>query len=65
MVPGFPVSTHTIVLRHVGGAVHAGHEVRVLSARKGIPDGCRLSNELGVDENVITYADYRQSPLWN
>ena len=65
MVPGFAVSTHTIGLGHVGGAVHVGHEVRALSARKGIPDGYRLANELGVDENVITYVGYRQSPLWN
>jgi glycosyltransferase involved in cell wall biosynthesis len=65
VVPRFPVGTHTFVLWQVSGALGAGHDVRVLAAKKGNADGYRLATELKLRDDIVTYSDYRSSPIWN
>lgn len=64
VVGSYPVGTHTFVLWQLLGARRLGHESLVLAANPGNEPGCQLAHQLGLDDEVAIYANYRTASLW-
>lgn len=64
VVGSYPIGTHTFVLWQLMGARRLGHESLVLAANTGNDPGYQLAHQLGLDDEVAIYANYRTTSPW-